>query len=73
MRALVRLLAASLTPIAAVAAQVPPGAPMPKDLSLETVVPEQGAAKVRWPSVMEAVAAYVAAGALCPQLEAVEG
>ncbi|MFN9946500.1 MAG: hypothetical protein ACK56S_06615, partial [Planctomycetota bacterium] len=72
MRALVRLLAASLTPIAAVAAQVPPGAPMPKDLSLETVVPEQGAAKVRWQTGKDALAANDAAAAQKHLLEALQ-
>jgi hypothetical protein len=63
MRALARFVAASLTPFATALAQVPPGAPMPKDLSLETVVPEQGAAKVRWQTGKDALAANDAGAA----------
>lgn len=63
MRALARFVAASLSPFATALAQVPPGAPMPKDLSLETTVPEQGAAKVRWQTGKDALAANDAGAA----------
>ncbi|MBL8755475.1 MAG: hypothetical protein JNK15_19400 [Planctomycetes bacterium] len=35
-------------------AQCPPGAPMPRDLTLETTVPEGGAADVRWRAAKDA-------------------
>jgi hypothetical protein len=63
---------ALLTVAATLAAQCPPGAPMPRDLTLETTVPEGGAADVRWRAAKDAQKANDLAGTQKHLLAALE-